>query len=108
VGYIAFDLETNRVDVARLVVHPDFRRKGLGTLLLGAAVKCLTGARRYIRIACRDDLDAAHLALKARGFVAIGVAWGKDGDRDEYIFTRQRSDPWKWGQGDGREGDAAP
>ncbi len=73
-GYVAFWRVLDEVHINNLAVHPDFRRRGLGRLLLQGALDEARrlGARRATLEVRRSNLPAIRL-YAAAGFTEAGV-----------------------------------
>ncbi|MCM0754373.1 ribosomal protein S18-alanine N-acetyltransferase [Desulfovibrio aminophilus] len=74
VGYIAYSVIAEEMEVMNLAVHPEFRRQGLGAGLLDAALRhCRqAGAREGFLDVKESNLPAIDLYRKF-GFKQIGV-----------------------------------
>jgi ribosomal-protein-alanine N-acetyltransferase len=84
VGYVLFWFLPEEVDIHNIAVHPDFRRQGIGRLLLEQVV---AAARRHDRL--RVTLDVRFSNAPAQnlyhsfGFVARGLRKGYYSDNGE-------------------------
>ena len=84
VGYVLFWLLPDEVDIHNIAVHGEFRRRGLGRLLLHQVV-----ARAQRRLSIRVTLEvrvsnmAAHRLYASMGFVTTGVRKGYYSDNGE-------------------------
>ena len=84
VGYVLFWFLPEEVDIHNIAVHPDFRRKGIGRLLLEQVI---ASARRQDRL--RVTLDVrfsnapAQNLYRSFGFVTRGVRKGYYSDNGE-------------------------
>jgi ribosomal-protein-alanine N-acetyltransferase len=84
VGYVLFWFLPEEVDIHNIAVHPDFRRQGIGRLLLEQVV---AAARRQDRV--RVTLDVrfsnapAQNLYRGFGFVTRGVRKGYYSDNGE-------------------------
>jgi len=84
VGYVLFWFLTEEVDIHNIAVHPDFRRQGIGRLLLEQVVDA---ARRQERV--RVTLDVrfsnapAQNLYRSFGFVIRGLRKGYYSDNGE-------------------------
>jgi ribosomal-protein-alanine N-acetyltransferase len=84
VGYVLFWFLPEEVDIHNIAVHPDFRRQGIGRLLLEQAVDA---ARRQERL--RVTLDVrfsnapAQNLYRSFGFVIRGLRKGYYSDNGE-------------------------
>jgi [ribosomal protein S18]-alanine N-acetyltransferase len=98
VGYLLYQLkpEDGQVKLCHLAVHPDHRRRGLGTRLLERL-------RRNLAVLTALDFAAAvsernldfHLFLRKNGFKAVQVQRGAlaGGREDAYLFTARVASP---------------
>lgn len=74
VGYMVYELHSQRLNVMRLAVDREFRRRDVGTAMIRKLVDKLTSVRRsHITLKVSANNLAAHLFLKALGFVAVAV-----------------------------------
>jgi [ribosomal protein S18]-alanine N-acetyltransferase len=84
VGYVLFWFLAEEVDIHNIAVHPDFRRRGIGRLLLEEVV---AAARRQERL--RVTLDVrfsnapAQNLYRSFGFVTRGLRKGYYSDNGE-------------------------
>ena len=90
VGYVLFWLVSEEVDIHNIAVHPDFRRQGIGRLLLEQVV---AAARRQERLRVTLDVrfsNASAQSLYRRfGFVAHGLrkAYYSDNGEDALVMA---------------------
>lgn len=70
-GYVIYDLHKIHLDLLKLVVDPNFRRRGLGKALVEKLrhKMCPIRRNRIIAYVSEDDLES-HLFLRATGFLA--------------------------------------
>jgi ribosomal-protein-alanine N-acetyltransferase len=84
VGYVLFWLLPNEVDIHNIAVHAEFRRRGLGRLLLHQVI-----ARAQRQLSVRVTLEVRMSNIGARrlyesmGFVTTGVRKGYYSDNGE-------------------------
>lgn len=73
-GYIAFSLIEDEMEILNLAVHPDFRRQGLGTALLGRAFEICRekGIAKSFLDVKESNQGALNLYAKF-GYTQIGV-----------------------------------
>lgn len=90
VGYVLFWFVSEEVDIHNIAVHPDFRRQGIGRLLLEQVV---AAARRQERLRVTLDVrfsNASAQSLYRRfGFVARGLrkAYYSDNGEDALVMA---------------------
>lgn len=86
VGAMAYRLHRSRVELVRLAVHPDWRRRGIGAALLAKLDYKLDSHRRHMAFADVPGaaLDA-QLLLRSAGWRAVNV----DHDGDAYRMVRR-------------------
>ena len=92
VGYVLFWFLPEEVDIHNIAVHPDFRRQGIGRLLLEQVVD---SARRQERL--RVTLDVrfsnapAQNLYRSFGFVIRGLRKGyySDNGEDALVMARE-------------------
>jgi len=90
VGYVLFWLVSEEVDIHNIAVHPDFRRQGIGRLLLEQVVAV---ARRQERLRVTLDVRfsnaSAQSLYRSFGFVARGLrkAYYSDNGEDALVMA---------------------
>ena len=90
VGYVLFWLVSEEVDIHNIAVHPDFRRQGIGRLLLEQVV---AAARRQERLRVTLDVRfsnaSAQSLYRSFGFVARGLrkAYYSDNGADALVMA---------------------
>jgi ribosomal-protein-alanine N-acetyltransferase len=90
VGYVLFWLVSEEVDIHNIAVHPDFRRQGIGRLLLEQVV---AAARRQERLRVTLDVRfsnaSAQSLYRSFGFVARGLrkAYYSDNGEDALVMA---------------------
>lgn len=90
IACMAYELRKSSIGVTRLAVHPDFRRCGVGSLMLEKLYGKLSPyRRRSLKLEVPEDDLGAQLFLKAARFKAVQVARGEEGERDRYRFARR-------------------
>jgi ribosomal protein S18 acetylase RimI-like enzyme len=72
-----------------LVVHPDWRRRGVGLALIGRLTKKLRHADDRIQTTVPDSNLPAQLLLREAGFMAVRVLRGYFGEDDGYVMERE-------------------
>lgn len=84
VGYVLFWTLAEEVDIHNIAVHPDFRRQGIGRLLLEQVA---AAARRQERLRVTLDVRSSNAAAQSLylslGFVARGLRKGYYSDNGE-------------------------
>jgi [ribosomal protein S18]-alanine N-acetyltransferase len=84
VGYILFWLLPEEVDIHNIAVHPDFRRQGIGRLLLEQVVAAARGQERLrVTLDVRLSNAQAQNLYRSFGFVTRGVRKGYYSDNGE-------------------------
>jgi ribosomal-protein-alanine N-acetyltransferase len=84
VGYVLFWLLPDEIDVHNLAVHREFRRRGIGRLLLQQVV--IEAGRRSskrVTLEVRQSNVAAQKLYESLGFTATGVRRGYYSDNGE-------------------------
>jgi ribosomal protein S18 acetylase RimI-like enzyme len=86
VGHLVYQVESHSLVVKRLLVHPNYRRRGCARALLAKLVEKLPAHRRVrvLTAVPEENLDM-HLFLKALDFIAFGVR-RRHGQADAYLF----------------------
>ena len=74
--------------VLHLVVHPDWRRRGVGLALLGRLAKKMRNADDRIHSTVPEGNLAAQLVLREAGYKAVRVLRGYFGDEDGYLMEK--------------------
>jgi ribosomal-protein-alanine N-acetyltransferase len=72
-----------------LVVHPEWRRRGVGLALLGRLGKKLRHVDDRIQSTVPENNLAAQLLLRAAGYKAVRVLRGYFGEDDGYLMERE-------------------
>jgi len=88
VAYVLFLKNRDAAHLVNLVVHPDWRRQGNGTLLLDQVKKRV----KRVTAAVRDSNLSAHLFLQDNGFVAVNVM--KNHFSEEFSEKTEREDAY--------------
>lgn len=73
-GFMVYELHKNRLHILDLAVHESYRRRGVGTAMLGKLVGNLSHERRNrIMLEVRETNLEAQLFFKDSGFKALSV-----------------------------------
>lgn len=76
-GYMLYELNDNCLRLINLAVHPDFRRRCVGTAMVRKLVSKLSPQRRSKLIVEAADYNLlSHVFLRACGFVATEIVPG--------------------------------
>lgn len=89
VGSVMYRLHKKVLNITNLVIHQDYRRRGLATLLLERLANCKNWQEMSVFV--RDSNLDAHLFFKHSGFEAMNVEqnYFSDGD-DAYHFRKEK------------------
>lgn len=97
VGFMIYELQPTSIHILSFAVHPDFRRKSVGTSLVQKLVSKLAYQRRSrIQLEVRETNLSAQLFLKQLGFRATGVLRSFYEDSTEDAFLMQYRDDAAW------------
>ena len=91
VGYMIYELRKRRIDLVRLAVAADYRRRGVGAQMVAKLVGKLSTQRRdRIVTDVPESALAAQLFLRAAGFRAVAVMFAAIPGAEEgrYVFQR--------------------
>ncbi|MCS7167576.1 MAG: ribosomal protein S18-alanine N-acetyltransferase [Gemmatales bacterium] len=89
-GFIVYELQKSQMVVLNLAVHPQFRRQGIGRLMMERLISKLSQQRRNkITLQVRESNLPAQLFFKALGFQAIRVLRGYYSDTGEDAYVMQ-------------------
>lgn len=89
VGFMVYEFHRKNLNVLNFAVHPEERRRGVGSAMAYKLVTKLSPQRRtHITLAVRDSNLDAHLFWRACGFQAVDVLRGyyDDTSDDAYVF----------------------
>jgi [ribosomal protein S18]-alanine N-acetyltransferase len=84
VGYVLFWFLVEEVDIHNIAVHPDFRRQGIGRLLLEEVVAAARREKRLrVTLDVRFSNASAQNLYRSFGFVTRGLRKGYYSDNGE-------------------------
>jgi ribosomal-protein-alanine N-acetyltransferase len=89
VGYMLYELRRDSIHLARMGVHPDYRRCGIGRQIIDKLIAKLSSGRRHrLTLDCRESNLAAQLFYRSCGLKAVGIRQGHYADtgEDAYAF----------------------
>jgi ribosomal-protein-alanine N-acetyltransferase len=89
VGFMIYELHRNRLHVLNFAVHPDFRRRGVGTQMVRKLVSKLSPQRRSrIMLEVRETNLDAQLFFRDSGFRAVSLLrdFYEDTTEDAYLM----------------------
>jgi ribosomal-protein-alanine N-acetyltransferase len=89
VGFMIYELHKTRLHVLNLAVHPDFRRRGIGTQMAEKLISKLSHDRRNrILLEVRETNLTAQLFFRSANFRAISVLrdFYEDTVEDAYLM----------------------
>lgn len=90
VGFMIYELQPTSIHVLSFAVHPEFRRKSVGSALMDKLFSKLAYQRRSrIQLEVRETNLSAQLFLKQLGFRATGVLRSFYEDSTEDAFLMQ-------------------
>lgn len=97
VGYIVYQVADERLIILSIAVAPDFRRRGIGKMLMEQVIIMLNERRPILALTACDTNLEAHLFFRNLGFRATGVAWNFYGPgNDGYEFEYHVGQPYKY------------
>ena len=97
VGFMIYELQPSSIHVLSFAVHPDFRRKSVGSALIQKLVSKLAYQRRNrIQLEVRETNLSAQLFLKNLGFRATGVlrSFYEDSTEDAFLMQYRGESAW--------------
>lgn len=89
IGFVVYELFADRIQVLNLAVTPEFRRRGVGRLLVEKVIEKMSPHRRNrLVLEVRERNLAAQLFCRDLGFRAVAVLQGHydDTPEDAYVF----------------------
>lgn len=93
VAFMVYELHKYRLHLLRLAVHPDCRRRGVGSQMVARLIGKLESHRRpRLTAEVRESNLAAQLFLRSQGLTCIGTVRGhyEDTGEDCYRFACPR------------------
>lgn len=94
VGFMIYELHRNRLHVLNFAVHPDFRRRGVGTQMVRKLISKLSPQRRSrIMLEVRETNLDAQLFFRELGFRAVSLLrdFYEDTTEDAYLMQYRYS-----------------
>ena len=94
VGYMIYYLKKSSLDVTNIAVHPEFRRKGIGTAMLDKLKRKLSMQRRQrLTLQVADYNLRAQVFFRACGMLATGInpqaySDGSDAYQFEFLLAK--------------------
>jgi ribosomal-protein-alanine N-acetyltransferase len=93
-GFMVYELHKNRLHVLNFAVHPQYRRRGIGTQMARKLIGKLSFDRRSrILLEIRETNLPAQLFFRSLGFRAVSVLRGfyEDTPEDAYLMQYRYS-----------------
>lgn len=90
VGYTLYETYKTTVVVPRLVVHPQFLRRGIGWQIVTRLQKQLNTNREWLQVEVPETALSAHLLLRSTGFWWAESVPGSEDYPDIYIFLYRK------------------
>ena len=90
IGYMIYELQKSKLHIVNLAVHPDYRRRNVGSQMVAKLVSKLSSHRRTkITLEVRETNLPAQLFFRAQRFQAQRVLRGyyEDTGEDAYQMT---------------------
>lgn len=95
-GYVIFDSEARAVRVVQMLVHKDYRRRGVATTLFDCLQTAMRNVSKPVRIVCTvvedNDLAVAFLksyAARSGASLRTSLVRGEPRDLYNFVFTDQ-------------------
>lgn len=95
VGFMIYELHRTKLHVLNFAVHPEFRRRGVGTQMVAKLIGKLSSHRRTkITLAVRETNLSAQLFFKSTEFQATKVLrkYYEDSGEDAFLMHFRLSD----------------
>lgn len=87
VGYVVFWVVYGEAQILNIVVHPNYKKRGLGRKLLDFAIGKMKSENAYnIFLEVRDSNKVARGLYERSGFTEIGVRRNYYGDEDAIVM----------------------
>lgn len=97
IGFVIYELHKNRLHILNFGVHPEFRRRGVGAVMVDKLKSKLTATRRNrLMLETRETNVAGQLFWRSQGFRAISVLrnfYEEPPDEDAYLFSWKLEQP---------------
>ncbi|CAK9098136.1 ParB domain-containing protein [Durusdinium trenchii] len=77
-GYMVYSLRKRFIEVHRMAVHPDYRNRGIGRMMIErieSKLHCIKRSRAVFVV--RESNLEGQLFLKRNGYKATGIEWGR-------------------------------
>jgi ribosomal-protein-alanine N-acetyltransferase len=90
VGFMIYELHKAKLHILNFAVHPDFRRRGVGSQMVAKLVSKLSSHRRTrITLEVRETNLAAQLFFRAQDFKAVRVlrTYYEDSGEDAFLMN---------------------
>lgn len=75
-GFMFYEFHSTSIEILHFAVHPDFRRKGVGTQMVAkllAKINRPLGKREFLSLTIRESNLDGQLFFRECGFQAVGV-----------------------------------
>lgn len=89
VGFMVYQLHANKLSVLNLAVDPQFRRRGIGSQMVGKLKAKLSCQRREsIELETRESNLASQLFFRSENFRAVAIlhGWYEETNEDAYTM----------------------
>lgn len=96
VGFVIYELHKAKLHILNLVVHPTWRKQGVGGQMVAKLISKLSSHRRTrITLETRETNLAAQLFFRKQGFKATKVlrAYYEDSGEDAYFMRFAAAEP---------------